>query len=572
MSRWVCAAVGCAIAAIALGLVLNSHSLQANTPISDILSQIYLSDWYKTFMRSNSGNEEALSSDRGDHVHHPVVMVPGIVSTGLEVWKAKPCASKHFRERLWGTTVMIQNMILQPKCWAEHMSLDYNTGLDPDMIKLRPALGLEAADYLVGGYWVWAKLIKELALVGYDPNSMHMASYDWRLSLPDLEKRDHFFSKLKGIIELAKISNLDRKVVIVAHSWGGCVFMYFLKWVEFHAYEGWVRDNLHAVITIGTPFLGVPKSLTSLISGEMRDTAELSPPLAFLKNRLLSVREISKMFRSWGSIAHMLPKGGVAIWGNHSGAADDLPGKPTFGSILKFRRMGSEGSMDNVFSATSEPLKDKDVMLERALPESVLFNISSHNYTVSDSLDLLRQLAPSLMNRVDGMYSFGYAVASADLSSAEYAHPRYWSNPLESSLPDAPSLKVYSLYGRGKSAERAYYYHQCGVSEFPVCLDTGHSVPHLGISRGVQEVDGDGTVPLLSLSYLCAEGWRAGSVLNPHGVQVRCVAYEHTEPRGVLEQGEHMLRQHSGSADHVDIMGNGQLLADVVRVATLGSL
>ncbi len=34
--------------------------------------------------------------------------------------------------------------------------------------------GFEAADYVLGGYWVWSKLIENLADVGYDPSTMHM--------------------------------------------------------------------------------------------------------------------------------------------------------------------------------------------------------------------------------------------------------------------------------------------------------------------------------------------------------------------------------------------------------------
>lgn len=33
---------------------------------------------------------------------HPVVMVPGIVTGGLELWEGRPCAEGLFRKRLWG--------------------------------------------------------------------------------------------------------------------------------------------------------------------------------------------------------------------------------------------------------------------------------------------------------------------------------------------------------------------------------------------------------------------------------------------------------------------------------------
>lgn len=33
---------------------------------------------------------------------HPVVLVPGIVTSGLELWEGRPCAEDLFRKRLWG--------------------------------------------------------------------------------------------------------------------------------------------------------------------------------------------------------------------------------------------------------------------------------------------------------------------------------------------------------------------------------------------------------------------------------------------------------------------------------------
>ena len=50
------------------------------------------------------------------------------------------------------------------------------SGLDPKGRKLRPAQGFEAADYFFPGYWVWNKVIENLAYLGYDNNNMLMMS------------------------------------------------------------------------------------------------------------------------------------------------------------------------------------------------------------------------------------------------------------------------------------------------------------------------------------------------------------------------------------------------------------
>ncbi|RYQ88907.1 hypothetical protein Ahy_B09g095821 isoform D [Arachis hypogaea] len=116
---------------------------------------------------------------------HPVVFVPGIVTGGLELWEGHQCAEGLFRKRLWGGT--FGEVYRRPSCWAEHMSLDNETGLDPPGIRVRPVSGLVAADYFAPGYFVWAVLIANLAHIGYEEKSMYMAAYDWRISFQNTE-------------------------------------------------------------------------------------------------------------------------------------------------------------------------------------------------------------------------------------------------------------------------------------------------------------------------------------------------------------------------------------------------
>ena len=69
---------------------------------------------------------------------------------------------------------MTQSFIQNSSCWFEHMQLDMETGMDPENaeIKLRAAEGLEAVDFFLPGYHVWAKLIESLADLGYDSNNL----------------------------------------------------------------------------------------------------------------------------------------------------------------------------------------------------------------------------------------------------------------------------------------------------------------------------------------------------------------------------------------------------------------
>jgi len=59
----------------------------------------------------------------------------------------------------------------------------------------------------------------------------------------------------------------------------------------------------------------------------------------------------------------------------------------------------------------------------------------------------------------------------------------------------------------------------------------------------------DGTVPLISLGYMCDKGWK-DSLYNPAGIKVITREYYH-ETASSFD-----LRGGSKTADHVDILGN----------------
>lgn len=145
-------------------------------------------------------------------------------------------------------------------------------------IRLRAAQGFEAADYFMANYWVWGKVLENMADMGYDASTMTLESYDWRLAFPVLEARDGYLTKLKYKIEaFHKASN--KKVIITSHSLGAILVNYFFAWVTTSEEDGggggganWVDEHIHAYVNIAGALLGVPKAATALLSGEMSDT------------------------------------------------------------------------------------------------------------------------------------------------------------------------------------------------------------------------------------------------------------------------------------------------------------
>ncbi|KAG6899423.1 hypothetical protein C0993_010390 [Termitomyces sp. T159_Od127] len=138
---------------------------------------------------------------RGLTATHPVILIPGVISTGLESWSTSPDYRAFFREKLWGGFNMISQVTFNKDKWISAMMLDPITGLDPPDVRIRAAEGIDAASSFVQGYWIWSKIVENLAVVNYDTNNLYLASYDWRLSYYNLEERDGYFSRLKVTIE-----------------------------------------------------------------------------------------------------------------------------------------------------------------------------------------------------------------------------------------------------------------------------------------------------------------------------------------------------------------------------------
>ena len=188
---------------------------------------------------------------QGISAHHPVIMIPGVISTGLESWSTGSDSSRqYFRKRLWGSWSMMRALVMDQAAWKRHIMLDKETGLDPPGVKLRAAQGFDAADFFITGYWIWNKILENLATIGYDPTNAFTAAYDWRLSYANLEVRDQYFTRLKSYIETGhKTSGV--KPIIISHSMGSQVFFYFMKWVEHpsHGAGGpqWVDKHIDSL-------------------------------------------------------------------------------------------------------------------------------------------------------------------------------------------------------------------------------------------------------------------------------------------------------------------------------------
>jgi len=486
----------------------------------------------------------------GITAQHPVIMIPGVISTGLESWSTDEESRQYFRKRLWGSWSMMRALVMDQASWKKHIMLDKYTGLDPPGIKLRAAQGFDATDFFITGYWIWNKILENLATIGYDPTNAYTAAYDWRLSYANLEVRDQFFTRLKSYIEIAHRTS-GKKVVLISHSMGSQVSFYFMKWVEHkdHGNGGstWVDDHIDSWINISGCMLGTAKDLPAVLSGEMKDTAQLNAFAVYGLEKFLSKEERAEIFRAMPGISSMLPKGGDAVWGNHTWAPDDLP--PPIQNI-------SNGAF---------------ISFRPPPPNST--QAPHQNLTMGEAFDYLMENAEDwYVDAVKHAYSHGVAHTSAEVEFNENV-PSTWMNPLEARLPLAPNLKIYCFYGVGKSTERSYYYKETQNPLYPnmnLSMDTSVHSPAIGSNGngprygqtdyGVTMAEGDGTVNLLSLGYNCAKGWRHIHRYNPANIKITTFEMPHEPDRFSPRGGPN-------TGDHVDILGRSSLNDLILRVA-----
>lgn len=428
---------------------------------------------------------------------------------------------------------MLRALVMDKASWKKHIMLDKDTGLDPPGVKLRAAQGFDAADFFITGYWIWNKILENLATLGYDPTNAFTAAYDWRLSCTNLETRDAYFTRLKNHIETA-FQTTGQKAVLISHSMGGQVLFYFFHWVAAPGHgnggDDWVDKYVDSWINISGSMLGALKGVPAVLSGEMKDTAQLNQFAVYGLEKFLAREERCDIFRAMPGISSMLPKGGNAVWGNHTWAPDDITNRTglSYGTFINFRN-----------------------------PNSTLMR---HNLTIDDTLEyLLSSAEPWYRRQILENYSHGVAHTSKEVERNEH-EPRKWINPLETRLPLAPHLKIYCFYGIGKPTERSYFYREDldPQSRINVTIDTPHTVEGQ-VDHGVIPGEGDGTVPLLSNGYMCAKGWTFRR-FNPAGVKIKIYEMPHEPDRFSPRGGPN-------TGDHVDILGRSSLNDLILRVA-----
>lgn len=268
-----------------------------------------------------------------------------------------------------------------------------------------------------------------------------------------------------------------------------------------------------------------------------------------------------ELWATWGSLYAMLPKGGV--WGNNIIEMTDIQEveKEVRKEDKKRLKTEEEARIKEENARLKADLKkSKESIMNEALKDTILEAMNSfasrRTHSASQVIDFLLKWGAGQ----------GPNTSPARLLSFDHQHKdgeKTWHDVSRTPLPHAPKMKIYCLYGVGLETEKGYFYKRAETEGF--VLDTSVDDPENGIVHGVKYGNGDATVPLVSLGYMCSDAWRQKkSGLNPSGIEIVTREYKHEEEFAV----DDIMRRGTSSADHVDILGNENMLLDLMKIVT----
>lgn len=216
---------------------------------------------------------------RAAPTHNPVILLPGLAGSVLEAKLNRTdipsfyCSKQHDWEVEW----LSLKAALRPDCLLDELTIQF----DPVTRRYHNQPGIEIRPYDFGGLGgiysidpalpaftaTYKPIIDKLLDAGYKENQdLFGAPYDFRLAGDGLEQSGHF-DKMRDLIEHAVKSNGGKQAVIVAHSMGSLVSLYFIT----RQNADWRFKYLKGLVTFSAPWEGSITALKGSVSGDNMD-------------------------------------------------------------------------------------------------------------------------------------------------------------------------------------------------------------------------------------------------------------------------------------------------------------
>lgn len=186
-------------------------------------------------------------------------------------WSFRWCPSMTGRYH----TIWVKIMSLLPfsvECFLENFRLVYNNKThktsNPIGVDIRiPGFGeTDSVEWLshvhICYLSYYARLVENMVTWGYvRSQSVRGAPYDFRKSPNEL---DDYYKDLTTLIECTFADNNNTKVVVISHSLGSLVILYYLN----HRSQEWKDKYIRSFITMAAPWGGSVKAMKLIASGD----------------------------------------------------------------------------------------------------------------------------------------------------------------------------------------------------------------------------------------------------------------------------------------------------------------
>lgn len=275
-------------------LVIRNSEIYDNSQGGIINNSANQADAVNNWWGSDSGPYNAVSNPEGegdsvsDNVlfdpwvkkneiskRNPVIIVPGILGSYLS-------KNVEGKPEVWPN---IAKMML-PGDDSYLMDLSMNSAGYPDSPSLMIPTDIFRSLY---GQDFFSGLIAELEDNGYKENEdLFVFPYDWRYDIDWSAGNSPFplIKSLKEKVDEIKQQTGAEKVDIIAHSMGGLVAKQYIKFYD-------VNNSIDKFIDIGTPHLGAPKTIKTLLYGDNIDIPVLnSSTIKNVSKNMLSIYQL----------------------------------------------------------------------------------------------------------------------------------------------------------------------------------------------------------------------------------------------------------------------------------------
>ncbi|EFA04227.1 phospholipase A2 group XV [Tribolium castaneum] len=233
---------------------------------------------------------------------NPVVLIPGDGGSQVEAKLNKSASVHYICEKttsdffnIWLNMELLVPLVID--CWIDNIKLIYDnatrTTRNNDGVEIRiPGFGgTETVEWLdpshasAGAYF--NSIAKTLVSLGHERNkTMKGAPYDFRKA-PN--ENQQFFTDLKALIEQTYTENNNQPVIIIAHSMGGPMSLFFLN----QQTQDWKDKYIRSLVTLSGAWGGSMKAVKVYAIGDdlgsyvlresvMREEQITSPSLAWL--------------------------------------------------------------------------------------------------------------------------------------------------------------------------------------------------------------------------------------------------------------------------------------------------